>query len=111
MTETGIETTGESPEMPLIAPPEEPARGSWMKRIEQHPAWPSLSRVPETLTVLIPVREFTVRSLLLLEKGQLIASAGSLSEDVPVKIGTIQIAWGEFEVLEHRIAIRVTRVA
>jgi flagellar motor switch protein FliM len=105
------ETTLASTEVSLIAAGESRAGGSWMKRIEEHPAWPSLARVPETLTALIPLRQFTVRSLLLLDKGQMIASDRSLSEDIPMKIGAVQIAWGEFEVVEHRMALRVTRVA
>jgi flagellar motor switch/type III secretory pathway protein FliN len=106
------ETKLASTETPLIAPQEEPARpDGWMNRIEEHPAWPSLARVPETLTALIPLRRFTVRSLLLLDKGQMIESNRSLTEDIPMKIGGVQIAWGEFEVVERTMALRVTRVA
>ncbi|HEX4651281.1 MAG TPA: FliM/FliN family flagellar motor C-terminal domain-containing protein [Granulicella sp.] len=105
------ETTLASIEVPLIAAGEGQGGGSWMNRIEEHPAWPSLARVPETLTALIPLRQFTVRSLLLLDKGQTLESDRSLSEDIPMKIGAVQIAWGEFEVVEHRMALRVTRVA
>jgi hypothetical protein len=103
------ETMLAATETPLIAAAE--SRGvpdSWMQRIEEHPAWPSLSRVPETLTALIPLRQFTVRSLLL---GQMIESDSPLNEDIPMKIGAVQIAWGEFEVVEHVMALRVTRVA
>jgi hypothetical protein len=105
------ETTLPATETPLIAAGEVRAAGSWMMRIEEHPAWPSLSRVPETLTALIPLRPFTVRSLLLLDKGQIIESDRALSDDNPKKIGGMQIAWGEFEVVEHTMALRVTRVA
>ena len=101
-----------STETPLIAPQEAAASADgWMNRIEEHPAWPSLARVPETLTALIPLRRFTVRSLLLLDKGQMIESDRSLTEDIPMKIGAVQIAWGEFEVVEHVMALRVTRMA
>jgi flagellar motor switch/type III secretory pathway protein FliN len=112
-TETAIpgETNAESPVTAQIALPEGSVPVCWMNRIEQHPSWLSLARVPETLTAAIPLRRFTVRSLLLLEKGQIVASDSLLSEDVPVKVGTVQIAWGEFEVVEHMIAVRVTRVA
>jgi flagellar motor switch protein FliM len=105
------ETMLPAAETPLIAAAESRGADSWMKRIEEHPAWPSLSRVPETLTALIPLRRFTVRSLLLLDKGQMIESDRALSEDIPMKIGAVQIAWGEFEVVEHTMALRVTRVA
>ena len=98
-------------ETPLIEAPSSSAPVCWMSRIEEHPAWPSLARVPETLTALIPLRQFTVRALLLLDKGQMIESDRPLAEDIPMKIGAVQIAWGEFEVVEHRMALRVTRVA
>jgi len=84
---------------------------SWVKRIEEHPAWPSLSRVPERLTALLPLRGFRVAALLSLEKGQIIESNMSLTADIPMKISTIQIAWGEFEVVEHTMAVRLTRMA
>jgi flagellar motor switch/type III secretory pathway protein FliN len=107
-----IDTKLAATETPLIAPQEELALppDGWMHRIEEHPAWPSLARVPEKLTALIPLRRFTVRSLLLLDKGQMIESNRSLAEDIPMQIGGVQIAWGEFEVVEHTIALRVTRL-
>jgi len=104
------ETISPATDTPLIAAGEVRGAGSWMKRIEEHPAWPSLSRVPETLTALIPLRPFTVWSLLLLDKGQMIESDRALSDDIPMKIGSVQITWGEFEVVEHTMALRVTRV-
>ena len=106
-----IETKLDHTETPLLAPQAATSADGWMKRIEEHPAWPSLARVPETLTALIPLRRFTVRSLLLLDKGQMIESNRSLAEDIPMKIGGVQIAWGEFEVVERTMALRVTRVA
>jgi len=105
----------ESPPAQLETPPPaslgDLAPQRWIQRIEEHPAWPSLARVPETLTALIPLRQFTVRSLLLLDKGQMVESNRAPAEDIPMKIGGVQIAWGEFEVVEHRMALRVTRVA
>jgi flagellar motor switch protein FliM len=98
-------------ETPPMAPIGDLAPQGWMQRIEEHPAWPSLARVPETLTALIPLRQFTVRSLLLLDKGQMVESDRALADDIPMKIGAVQIAWGEFEVVEHKMALRVTRVA
>jgi flagellar motor switch/type III secretory pathway protein FliN len=82
-----------------------------MDRIEEHPAWPSLARVPETITALIPLRGFTVGALLLLKQGQVITSDRAVTGDIPVKVGPVQIAWGEFEVVDHTLALRVTRMA
>ena len=105
------ENNAPNPEIPQMETPGPAAPLCWMTRIEEHPAWPSLARVPETLTALIPLRQFTVRALLLLDTGQTIESDRPLAEDIPMKIGSVQIAWGEFEVVEHRMALRVTRVA
>jgi flagellar motor switch/type III secretory pathway protein FliN len=117
---TEIETTFAPTEMPRLAPGGAQAgiatgialeEAGWMERIEQHPAWPALARMPETITASLPLRRFTVRSLLLLAAGQTIESDQPLTEDIPLRIGPVQIAWGEFEVVEHTMALRVTRIA
>jgi flagellar motor switch protein FliN/FliY len=33
------------------------------------------------------------------------------SEDVPVKVGQVQLGWSEFEVVEQQLAVRLTRLA
>ena len=105
------ESNGARLEGQAIAAVEQTAAADRMSRIEEHPAWPSLSRVPETLTALIPLRQFTVRSLMLLARGETIESNLATSEDIPIKIGAVQIAWGEFEVADSTMALRITRVA
>jgi flagellar motor switch protein FliN/FliY len=54
---------------------------------------------------------FKVCNLLDLRCGQTITSAWAATEDVPLKVGTLQICWGEFEVVEQRMALRLTRLA
>ncbi|WP_263385393.1 FliM/FliN family flagellar motor switch protein [Granulicella arctica] len=83
----------------------------WMERIEEHPQWLVLSRLPVVLTARIPLAAFKVRDLLLLQQGQLIESDWSTTEDIPVKIGRVQLAWSEFEVVEDSMAMRLTRLA
>jgi hypothetical protein len=109
MTET--ESNVAKAEVQPIAAQDEAAASDRMSRIEEHPAWPSLARVPETITALIPLRQFTVRTLLLLAKGQTIESNLATTEDIPIKIGSVQIAWGEFEVADHTMALRINRIA
>jgi flagellar motor switch protein FliN/FliY len=109
MTET--ESTSAPTELPRIALGNTPGESGWMERIEQHPAWPVLARMPETITASLSLRRFTVRSLLLLAAGQTIESDQPLTEDIPLRIGPVQIAWGEFEVVEQTMALRVTRIA
>ena len=83
----------------------------WVQRVEDHPAWHAFARVPQTLSVLIPLPGFTVRDLLTLEKGRVIESSVLTTETIPVRIGAVRIAWGEFEVVEHALALRVTKLA
>jgi flagellar motor switch/type III secretory pathway protein FliN len=82
-----------------------------MARIEEHKAWPVLSELVVTLESGISFRGFRVRDLLRLEVGQIIESPCSDSEDVPVKVGQVQLGWSEFEVVEQRLAVRLTRLA
>jgi flagellar motor switch protein FliM len=79
--------------------------------MEEHPAWPMISRLPVMLAVTIPLSGFRVCDLLALVGGQTIESSWAATEDVPLKVGALQVCWGEFEVLERRMALRLTRLA
>lgn len=82
-----------------------------MQRIEDHGEWPLLARIPMRLTAIIPLRGFRVSELLRLKRGQTIASNWAITEDVPLRIGSVQLSWSEFEVVEQRMAVRLTRLA
>jgi len=82
----------------------------WMRRIEEHPAWPVLSRLPITVAARIPLGQFSVRDLLGMAEGQVFESSISDTEDVPLAVGNVQLGWTEFEVVEQRIALRLTRL-
>jgi flagellar motor switch/type III secretory pathway protein FliN len=82
-----------------------------MARIEEHHAWPVLSELMMTLESGIALREFKVRDLLRLEVGQVVESLCPSTDDVPVKVGQVQLGWSEFEVVEQRLAVRLTRLA
>jgi flagellar motor switch protein FliM len=79
--------------------------------MEEHPAWPMISRMPVRLAVSVPLSGFKVRDLLQLACGQTIESAWPTTEDVPLKVGAIQVSWSEFEVVDRHIALRLTRLA
>jgi flagellar motor switch protein FliM len=89
----------------------DPVGGEWMQHIEEHPQWLAISRLPVVLTARIPLSGFKVQDLLRLKHGQLIHSNWSTSEDIPVKIGRVHLAWSEFEVVEESMALRLTRLA
>ncbi len=87
-----------------------PASGP-MQRIEQHPQWMTLARLPLKLTVAIPVSSFRVSDLVRLRPGQTLKTAWQSSEDVPLRVGGVQLGWSEFEVVEQRMAVRLTRLS
>jgi len=65
-----------------------------------------IPQLPVELGVTIPVRE-----LLALAPGQVIETQWSQGDDLPLAAGDVQLAWSEFEVVETRLAVRVTRLA
>jgi flagellar motor switch/type III secretory pathway protein FliN len=78
--------------------------------MEGHPAWPMISRLPVMLSVGIPLTGFRVCDLLALESGQTILSNWIATEEVPLKVGERQLSWGEFEVVDETMALRLTRL-
>jgi len=83
---------------------------SWMPRIEEHPAWETLAQLRVTMRVGVALNRFKVRDLLSLKEGQVFESLSPDTEDVPLIVGQIQVGWSEFEVLEQRMALRLTRL-
>ncbi|MDW5264316.1 MULTISPECIES: FliM/FliN family flagellar motor C-terminal domain-containing protein [Acidobacteriaceae] len=82
----------------------------WMSRIEEHSAWPKLSGLELMMAVEVPLLRFKVQDLLGLSEGQVFESAFSDTEDVPLRIGGVQLGWTEFEVVDQKIALRLTRL-
>ena len=72
---------------------------------------PRVLRLPVELDIVVPVREFRVRNLLALSPGQLVLSQWGSGNDLPLAAGAVSLAWVEFEVLESKLAARITRVA
>jgi flagellar motor switch protein FliM len=69
-----------------------------------------LARLPVELEVAVPVRDFRVRHLLILEPGQVIETQWAQGTDMPLASGDVQLAWSEFEVVDSQLAVRVTRL-
>jgi flagellar motor switch protein FliN/FliY len=84
---------------------------SGMSKLEEHKSWSVLSRLPVLLTVRIAISPFSVRDLLALEPGQILASRWSQTRDVPLSIGEVRLGWSEFEVSGQRIGVRLTQLA
>jgi flagellar motor switch protein FliN/FliY len=83
----------------------------WMRRIEEHDLWPVLSKLAVTMSAELSLSRFRVRDLLGLADGQVFETASPDSEDVPLKVGDVQLGWTEFEVLDQKIAVRLTRLS
>jgi flagellar motor switch protein FliN/FliY len=79
--------------------------------MEEHPAWPAVQRLPVVLAVGVPLRGLKVCHLLELRAEQTIRSRWAVTDDVPLKAGELQLGWGEFEVVEQKMALRLTRLA
>ena len=69
-----------------------------------------IARLPVELEVAVPVRDFRVRHLLVLEPGQVIETQWDQGADMPLATGDVQLAWSEFEVVDSQLAVRVTRL-
>jgi flagellar motor switch protein FliN/FliY len=67
-------------------------------------------RLPVEMDVAVPVRQFRVRNLLALAAGQVIESQWVQGEDMPLAARGAQLAWTEFEVIETKLAVRITRL-
>jgi flagellar motor switch protein FliN/FliY len=83
---------------------------AWMFRIEEHPSWETLSEMRMKMRAEVPLSKFRVRDLLGLAEGQVFATLSPDTEDVPIRIGNVQLGWSEFEVVEQKMALRVTRL-
>ncbi|HLY39883.1 MAG TPA: FliM/FliN family flagellar motor C-terminal domain-containing protein [Terracidiphilus sp.] len=70
-----------------------------------------LDRLPVQLDVAIPLSGFRLRNLLALEPGQVVQTEWVNGDDLPLFAGEVQLAWSEFEVIDTRLAVRVTRLA
>ena len=73
--------------------------------------WARVEALPCLLTVEVPVPGFTVSDLVHLERGRIIATRWTVGQDVPLRINGELIAWSEFEVVQDRLAVRLTELA
>ena len=85
-------------------------KAPWMLRIEEHASWETLSQVRITMRAGVPLNRFRVRDLLAMKEGQVFESLSPATDDVPVRVGHVQLGWSEFEVLDQKMALRLTRL-
>ena len=73
--------------------------------------WEDAGKLPCLLTIDLPLRSFTVRDLLQLERGTIVESKNANGAHVPVAVNSRLLGWAEFEVVEDRLAVRMTELA
>jgi flagellar motor switch/type III secretory pathway protein FliN len=71
----------------------------------------SMPWLPCTLSLEVPVVRFTVGDLLALTTGSIIETACHHTSDVPLRVNQLLIGWTEFDVIEDRLAVRITETA
>ena len=85
-------------------------RASADEAAEARGKWPILQQVFVPMTVKIPLPGISLRGLAALSVGTLIVSSWAASEEVPLYASNVALSWGEFEVVDGMIAIRLTRL-
>lgn len=69
-----------------------------------------LDRLMMALHVMVKIDRMRVQDLLALERGSVLTTRQEHSQDVPVRCGRELLMWGEFEVAEQKLAVRITRL-
>jgi flagellar motor switch/type III secretory pathway protein FliN len=62
-------------------------------------------------TAEIAIPKFTVGDLLSLRKGSVVLTATPVADDIPLRVNKILLGWGRFEVVNDRLAVRITELA
>jgi len=82
--------------------------------IDQSPgeeaAWAQVKGLLCRLSVDVPIPHFTVRQLLELAPGVILDTQYEEGSHVPVIVNGQLIAWGEFDVVDDALAIRLTEL-
>lgn len=69
-----------------------------------------IARLPVEVDVAFPIKGFRVRNLLALTEGRVVESQWAQGEDMPLGAHGTQLAWTEFEVIDTKLAVRITRL-
>lgn len=78
---------------------------------ERPAAWAQLLPLPCQLTVDLPVPKYCVADVLHLEPSSVVTTHWRVGADVPLRVNGELVAWGEFEVVENRLVVRLTELA
>jgi flagellar motor switch protein FliN/FliY len=72
--------------------------------------WPEVLGLPCQLTVGLEVPHFTIRDLLSLSVNSLVDTHRREGAHVPVMVNGVMVGWAEFDVIDDRLAVRMTEM-
>lgn len=72
--------------------------------------WPEAQELPCQLSVALEVPHFTIRDLLSLGINSVVDTQRREGAHVPVLVNRIMVAWAEFDVIDGRLAVRMTEM-
>ncbi len=72
--------------------------------------WPEAMGLPCQLYVALEVPRFTVRDLLSLSVNSLVDTRRREGAHVPVLVNNVMVGWAEFDVIDGRLAVRMTEM-
>ena len=72
--------------------------------------WPEALELPCRLYVALDVPHFTVRDLLSLDVNSLVDTQRREGAHVPVLVNSVMVGWAEFDVIDGRLAVRMTEM-
>ena len=73
--------------------------------------WPELLRATGTLSVELAVMGLTVRELYRMAPGTLVETSVMEAATVPLRVNGQLVAFGEFQAVGERLAVRVAEIA
>lgn len=99
------------PRLLLLEKSEEDAGAGVEENVEADPLLsPPFSLLPVQLDVCVPLSSFRVSDLVALECGNIVTTDWGSADDLPLWCGHVQLLWAEFEVVNQKIAVRITRL-
>ncbi len=72
--------------------------------------WPEALELPCQLFVALEVPHFTIRDLLSLNVNSLVDTGRREGAHVPVLVNGVMVGWAEFDVIDGRLAVRMTEM-
>jgi flagellar motor switch/type III secretory pathway protein FliN len=78
--------------------------------VEPDPA-KALPWLPCTVSLDLPLERFTIGDLSKLATGSVLSTACPRNNDVPLYVNGQLVGWTELEVIDDRLAVRITEIA